>query len=282
VIALAVAVKATAGAALPFMVWIWMRHRRDDACACDEDPRPWFREFLRTAVPSVLVFSAVFTAATMATGIGVGWMTALSGADKIINWLSLPTAVAQLYTVATSWFTGVGLEPVLEITRLFGEAALAVIVVLIVARYRNSVHEAVHGALYAMIAILLLSPQTLPWYYTWPLAVVSGLVLSGRSMSWVAAFSVFMMLIFRPDGSIGMYQWYHVLLCAGCAAVAAVALHREDPLRLRRLWPDAPAPAAADAADGPAAAPHGAAPATADPAVADTAAGEAAGGTRDG
>ena len=27
---LAIAVKATAGIALPFMVWVWMRHLRDD------------------------------------------------------------------------------------------------------------------------------------------------------------------------------------------------------------------------------------------------------------
>ncbi|QDQ99301.1 alpha-(1-_6)-mannopyranosyltransferase A [Tomitella fengzijianii] len=232
VISLAVTVKATAGAALPFMVWIWMRHRREDRERDAEQPR-WFPEFLRTAVPSVLVFAAVFAAATLAAGIGVGWMTALSGANKIINWLSLPTASAQLYTVATSWFTGVGLAPVLEIARLIGEAALVVIVVLVVARFRNSVHEAMHGVLYSMIAVVVLSPATLPWYYTWPLAVASGLVVSGRAMSMVAAFSVFTMLIFRPDGSIGMYQWYHVLLAAGCAAVAAIALHREDPLRLR-------------------------------------------------
>ncbi|WP_182346957.1 alpha-(1-_6)-mannopyranosyltransferase A [Tomitella gaofuii] len=248
VISLAVTVKATAGAALPFMVWIWMRHRRDDDRARGTVPPHWFREFVRTAVPSVLVFAAVFATATVAAGIGVGWMTALSGANKIINWLSLPTATAQLYTVATSWFTGVGLAPALEIARLIGEAALVVIVVLIVARFRHSVHEAMHGVLYSMVAVVVLSPATLPWYYTWPLAVASGLVVSGRAMSAVAAFSVFTMIIFRPDGSIGMYQWYHVLLAAGCAAVAAVALHREDPLRLRRFLkddggaPDTPAP----------------------------------------
>ncbi len=247
VISLAVTVKATAGAALPFMVWIWMRHRRDDARARGDEPGRFPAEFARTAVPAVLTFAVVFGAATLAAGIGVGWMTALSWANRIINWLSLPTAVAQLYTAATSWFTGVPLDPVLAFTRMAGEVALVVIVVLIIARYRHSVHEAMRGVVYTMAAIVLLSPAALPWYYSWPLAIIGAFALSDRALSAVAAFSVFLMLIFRPDGGIGMYQWYHVLLAAACAAVAAASLHKVDPLGVRRLRGAPPRPAGADA-----------------------------------
>lgn len=234
VITLAVTVKATAGAALPFMVWIWMVHRRRDALARGDEPPGRLRELARTAAPSVAVFAAVFTAATLAAGVGLGWLTALSGANKIINWLSLPTAVAQLYTVATSWFTHVALAPVLDLARLISEAALAAIFVIVIVRYRNSVHEAMRGVVYSMIAIVVLSPAALPWYYSWPLAIAAGFALSATTLSVLTAFSVFMMLIFRPDGSIGMYQWYHVLLAAACALVAAKALRTQDPLRLRR------------------------------------------------
>ncbi|MDN5757472.1 MAG: alpha-(1-_6)-mannopyranosyltransferase A [Tomitella sp.] len=252
-VTLAVTVKATSGAALPFMVWIWMNHRRQDAIERGEDPPGWIPTFARAAVPSVLVFAVVFGTATAVAGIGVGWMTALSGANKIINWLSLPTAVAQLYTVATSWFTHLPLEPALEVTRLISEAALVVIVLYLVGKFRGNTHDALRGTLFAMIAIVVLSPAALPWYYTWPLAIAAGFALSDRMLSLVTAFSVFMMLIFRPDGSTGMYQWYHVIFAVACAVVAAKALRQEDPLRLRQWWSGngSVSGAASPAQDGP-------------------------------
>ncbi len=247
-IAVAVAVKATAGAALPFMVWIWMRHLRDDAELRGEEPPNWTRTFLKTAGAGIATFIAIFAAISVIAGVGLGWMTALSGSKKIINWLSLPTAVAQIYTVATSWLTNVQLAPVLEITRLIAAVALVGVVIFVVVRYRNSVHQSMLGVLYAMIAIVLLSPAALPWYYSWPLAIGAGFALSTTTLAVLVGLCTWMMLIFQPDGSIGLYQWHHVLIATACAVVAALSLTREDPLRLRQLLTpkheqSAPAPA---------------------------------------
>jgi alpha-1,6-mannosyltransferase len=41
------------------------------------------------------------------------------------------------------------------------------------------------------------------------------------------------MLVFRPDGSIGLYTVAHVALATFAAVVAAFSLTRVDPLRLR-------------------------------------------------
>lgn len=234
VIALAVSVKATAGAALPFMVWIWMIHRREDAHLAGEDEPVFWRSFLRTAGLGALTFVAVFAAVSAAAGVGLGWMTALQGSNKIINWLSLPTLIAQLYTVATGWLTGVPLAPVLAVTRMVSAIALVTIVVVVVVRFRHSVRQAMFGVLWTMVAIVLLSPAALPWYYSWPLAVAAGFALSTTTLAWLVGLSVWMMLIFKPDGGIGLYQVQYLVLATVVAVVAAKALTAVDPLQVRR------------------------------------------------
>ena len=95
-IAVAVAVKATAGLALPFMVWVWTRDLRQ-----------------RRGYGSVKAFTAATAASALIFVVGVrgavagrrgrpGWLTALAGSVKIINWLTLPTAAANLINVIGS------------------------------------------------------------------------------------------------------------------------------------------------------------------------------------
>ena len=69
----AIAVKATAGISLPFLVWVWMRHLRD---------RRGFRPvpaFLAATAISVVVFAVVFAILSAVAGVGLGWLTALAG-----------------------------------------------------------------------------------------------------------------------------------------------------------------------------------------------------------
>ena len=54
-----------------------------------------FSGFLGFFVP-VLIFGAVFAVLSWLAGVGLGWLTALAGSVKIINWLTLPTAFANM------------------------------------------------------------------------------------------------------------------------------------------------------------------------------------------
>jgi alpha-1,6-mannosyltransferase len=49
--------------------------------------------------------------------------------------------------------------------------------------------------------------------------------------------STWLMLVFQPDGSIGLYTVAHVALATFAAVVAAVSLRTVDPLRLRTPRP---------------------------------------------
>ncbi|MFD5809739.1 alpha-(1-_6)-mannopyranosyltransferase A [Rhodococcus aetherivorans] len=223
------AVKASAGIALPFLVWIWILHERDRARAQGREPAAPIVLFVKTAGAGLLVFAAVFGAASALAGVGIGWLTALSGSSKIINWLSLPTIMAH----AVTWFTPWQLGSILDVTRMLCAVALGVIMVVTWWRFRHTERDAVLGIVITLTAITVLSPAALPWYYSWPLAVAAGFALSTTTLAVLVGLSSWLMLIFNPDGSIGMYNLAHVILAIVISVIAAVSLRTVDPLRLR-------------------------------------------------
>lgn len=224
-IATAVAVKATAGIALPFMVWVWMRRLRDTR---GYRPVPAFA--IATAA-SAAIFGAVFAVLSLLAGVGLGWLTALAGSVKIINWLTLPTAAANLINAIGGLVIPVNFYAVLEVTRIIGIAIIAISLPLLWWRFRHTDRDALTGITLALGVVVLFVPAALPWYYTWPLAVLSTLWQSRAAIALIAGFSTWIMVIFKPDGSHGMYSWIHVLLATGCAVAAWYSLSRapEEP-----------------------------------------------------
>lgn len=220
VIAVAVAVKATAVLALPFMVWMWLRQLRDR-----RGYRPP-RAFAVATAASVLIFVAVFAVLSWLAGVGLGWLTALAGSVKIINWLTLPTAVANLTNAIGGLVLPVNFYAVLDVTRIVGIAIIAVSAPVLWWRFRHDDREALIGIAAVMGVVVLFVPAALPWYYTWPLAVVSVLAQSRWAVALIAGFSTWIMVIFKPDGAHGMYSWLHVALATACAVAAWRSLSR--------------------------------------------------------
>jgi len=218
-IAVAVAVKATAVLALPFMVWVWMRHLSGSR----------LRAFLIASAASVTTFVAVFAVLSAVAGVGLGWLTALAGSVKIINWLTIPTAIANLTNVIGGLFMSVNFYAILDVTRIVGIGIIGVSLPLLWWRFRHTDREALQGIAWAMLVVVLFVPAALPWYYTWPLAVVSALAQSRPSIALIAGFSTWIMVIFKPDGAHGMYSWLHLLLATACAVAAWDSLRRERP-----------------------------------------------------
>jgi alpha-1,6-mannosyltransferase len=219
-IAVGVAVKATAGIALPFMIWVWMRH------LCERRGYRPLRAFAAAAGTSVLIFVAVFAVLSGVAGVGLGWLTALAGSVKIINWLSLPTAAANLIHAIGGLFFSVSFYAVLQVTRVVGIAIVAVALPLLWWRFRHDDRQALTGIAWVMLVVLLFAPAALPWYYSWPLAVLAPLAQSRRAVAAIAAFSTWIMIIFKPDGAHGMYSWPHVLLATAVALFAWRTLNR--------------------------------------------------------
>ncbi|MFE1595222.1 alpha-(1-_6)-mannopyranosyltransferase A [Nocardia sp. NPDC058705] len=252
VVAIGVAIKATAGVALPFLVWIWILHEKErraaerrgtadsetgppedqkhpDAARPSADmPHPLF-VFAKIAGIGIGVFALVFGAASAIAGVGFGWVTALQGSNKIIQWLSLPTILAHMVT----WVTPLDFFSVLWVTRKLCQVALVLLLVATWWRFRHSEREAVMGIIIAFAAIVVLSPAALPWYYSWPLALAAAFALSTRTLMWLVGLCTWLMLMFYPDGPNGLYNFWHVALAMFAAVVAALSLRTVDPLHLR-------------------------------------------------
>ena len=220
VLTVAIAVKATAGIALPFLVWVWMRHLRE---------RRGYRAvqaFLAATAFSLLIFVVVFGVLSTVAGVGLGWLTALAGSVKIINWLAVPTAAADLIHALGSPFFSVDFYAVLRVTRFIGIVIIAVSLPLLWWRFRRDDRAVLTGIAYSMLIVVLFVPAALPWYYSWPLAVAAPLAQSRRAIAAIAGLSTWVMVIFKPDGSHGMYSWLHFSLATACALVAWYSLYR--------------------------------------------------------
>ena len=89
-VTLAMAVKASAGLALPFLVLVW---------AAQMTGSRWVR-IAKAAAAGIAVFVVVFGACTLLAGVDLGWLPALSAPSMIVNWMSIPTAIGQI----VGWF----------------------------------------------------------------------------------------------------------------------------------------------------------------------------------
>ncbi len=225
VLTVAIAVKATAGISLPFLVWVWMRHLRDR-----RGYRP-AQAFLAATATALAIFAVVFGALSAVAGVGLGWLAALAGSVKIINWLTVPTAAANLIHALGSGFFAIDFYALLRTTRLIGIAIIAVSLPLLWWRFRRDDRAALTGIAWSMLIVVLFVPAALPWYYSWPLAAAAALAQSRSAIAAIAGFSTWVMVIFKPDGSHGMYSWLHVSIATTCALLAWYSLHRAPDSR---------------------------------------------------
>ncbi len=220
VVAVAAAVKATAGIALPFLVWVWTRALRDR-----RGYRP-LAAFAAATAASMLIFVAVFAVLSAVAGVGLGWLSALAGSVKIINWLTVPTAAANLVHAIGGLLVPVNFYAVLQTTRIIGIAIIAISLPILWWRFRSDDRAALTGVAWAMLVVVLFVPAALPWYYSWPLAAAAPLAQSRKALAGIAGFSTWIMVIFKPDGAHGMYSWPHVMLATACAVIAWYTLYR--------------------------------------------------------
>jgi alpha-1,6-mannosyltransferase len=164
-------------------------------------------------------------------GVGLGWLTALAGSVKIINWLTVPTAAANVIHFLFNGFVPVNFYATLRVTRYIGIAIIAVSLPLLWWRFRRDDRAALTGMAWSMLIVVLFVPAALPWYYSWPLAVASPLAQSRRAIAIIAGLSTWAMLIFKPDGSHGMYSWLHFSMATVSALVAWYTLSRAPEAR---------------------------------------------------
>jgi len=216
----AMAVKASAGIALPFLVWIWAAHLLGDRRV----------RLFRAGAGSVAVFASVFTAITMLSGVGLGWIPALNAPSLIVNWMSLPTAAGQLTHALTVPFGHFDDGPFIMVCRLLGSAVFVAIFARQWWLARDGAAVAVGRAALVLLWAALLAPATLPWYLTWSLVLGAVLPWPRRSLAWAVAASAWLVLCTYPTGQSAFNNWPYQLGVVAVSLVAGAAFLRHDTL----------------------------------------------------
>jgi alpha-1,6-mannosyltransferase len=108
---------------------------------------------------------------------------------------------------------------VIPAARIVGWALLAGILGWLWWRSREGGPKAIAGAAWALLATVLLSAVTMPWYFTWPLVLAAGFAV--RPAIVVGA-SVWLVIINYPNGDTGLYNWWWVLLTAAVGVSVGV------------------------------------------------------------
>jgi alpha-1,6-mannosyltransferase len=238
----AMAIKASAGLALPFLVLVWAAHLTGSRTT----------RIVKAGAAGLAVFLVVFTAATLAARVGLGWLPALSAPSMIVNWLSLPTGVGELAHTTVGLVADVPKQPFINVARVLGGLLLLAIACRQWWAARDGGPDAVRRAGIVLVAAALLSPAMLPWYISWGMALLAAAAWTERGLAWAVFGSLWLMTAYYPSGEDALYNWPYLIACALVWGLAAVSLLRPDPLRLRPAAPS-PEPAAPAAAPGDAA-----------------------------
>lgn len=222
VLTLAVAVKATAAVALPFLVWVWAGHLKSTR----------WRNFTRACAFSVGIFVVTFAAATIVSGVDLGWIGALDAPTAIVNWLSIPTGAGEILHGLVGIFADLPKVWFVTAMRIVGGGLLLWILVRQWWLARDGGPDAVRRAAIALFAFAVLSPATLPWYLVWGFVLAAALRWERRQLAVLVTFAVFLVLTYTPAGDDLLYDWLFMALAAGVSILAGLSLLRRDPLNL--------------------------------------------------
>jgi alpha-1,6-mannosyltransferase len=231
----AMAVKASAGVALPFLVLVWAAHMTGT--------RPV--RIAKAAAAGVGVFVVVFAAITFAARVNLGWLPALSAPSMIVNWMSIPTGVGEFVHWLLEFPFDLPKQPFINVARVLGGILLLYIAVKQWWAARDGGPDAIRRAGIVLLAAAVLSPATLPWYVSWGMAFLAAAPWSPRALSWLVFFSLSLMVTYYPNGEDALYNLPYLAVCFALAALAAVSLRRVDPLGLTLRSP-APTPSRAE------------------------------------
>jgi alpha-1,6-mannosyltransferase len=222
-VTLAMAVKATAGVALPFLMWVWAARLEGTAK----------RRFVRATAAVIGIVIVVFGACMAVAGVNFGWIGALHAPTMIVNWTNLPTGVGEVLHVIVGLFGNLPEQPFVNMFRFLGIAGLVVFFLVQWWKSRDGGTAAVRRMGITLLVVAVLAPPTLPWYLTWGLVIMAATPWRRGWLAFSAGFAVLILLVYYPNGEGAMGSWPHMVWVILAAILAGVSMLKYDPLGLR-------------------------------------------------
>lgn len=233
-VAIAMALKATAALILPFMVWIVVNHQAQLG-------KNRLSAFLIAAIIGALETVGILAVITWASGASWGWIAALTGNSKVINPLSFPSFVAGIVGEAGR----IGNEQYdfnsfLSTARSTSLVVIACGFVFCWWYFRN---RPVTGAMWAYLITFTFNSVTLPWYYASVLPLAAIMTTSDTFKRLATTGSVVVTLAFTGSGNHQLYNPLWMTLTVICGWIAAQWLWPPSPKVKATTSPKTPSPA---------------------------------------
>ncbi|MDQ2848182.1 MAG: polyprenol phosphomannose-dependent alpha 1,6 mannosyltransferase MptB [Actinomycetota bacterium] len=241
IITLAVAIKATAAMALPFLV-IALALRRSTA----------WRDLLRRAIAVAAVGLVVFAAISWAAGDGFGWLAGLGAPGMVRSFLSVSTSLG-IGAGQIGRVLGLGdhSDAAISVMQPLGTVAGALLAVGVMWLTWRRRLEPVAGLGLAFGAFVLLGPVIQPWYLLWAVLPLAASTANSRFRTGAVWFTAAYSLLIMPNG--GTIPPFTIIaavtIAAIVAAIAAFLLWRHglpvaDPGNAApaRSWPGSDKP----------------------------------------
>ncbi|WP_431948257.1 polyprenol phosphomannose-dependent alpha 1,6 mannosyltransferase MptB [Micromonospora marina] len=138
---------------------------------------------------------AALAAVTVASGLGLGFVSGLEQGGLVVAWTSPPTAVGQTVGYLLAPF-GVHVDA-LPVTRAIGMVVLIAVLIWLWFRSFRRGEPFWHAGL-ALTATIALSPLFHPWYWLWPLAVLAA---TAHRTLWFSIVTVVSSFLVLADGT---------------------------------------------------------------------------------
>ncbi|HEY2195303.1 MAG TPA: polyprenol phosphomannose-dependent alpha 1,6 mannosyltransferase MptB [Actinomycetospora sp.] len=166
---------------------------------------------------------AVVIAVSVLSGLGFGWIAALSVPNLLRSWLSITTDLGVLGgQIGIALGLGDHTDAVLSLTRSAGLGVAALVCALLVlAVLRGRLHP-VAGVAYGFGAVFLAGPVLHPWYLLWLMVPLAASVTAPRIRGAAVAICAAVALLVPPTGNDFTFRAYQLPMAIFAALAVAV------------------------------------------------------------
>lgn len=204
----AVAMKATAIFAAPFIVWLMLHRYAPKGSTAVRTAVVFFCSGFIAAVEIIASVALI----TWASGTSWGWLSQVSGNSKVINPLAGPTLAADIIVPAVHIFDpDASYNAILGVLRTIAMVCMLIGLVIVWWLSRHTARDAIMGTAAAYQVAFVFNSVTLPWYY----ASIFTLMGTFRPPLWLLKFTsgvaLFISLSFSGDGNHQLYNWFWVI-----------------------------------------------------------------------
>ena len=204
----AVAMKATAVIAAPFIVWMMLHHYAPKGSS------KWrsLSVFVLSGLIALVEIIAAVALITWISGTSWGWLSQVSGNSKVINPLAGPTLATDVIFPAVQIFMpDASYNAILAVLRSIAMVCMLIGLVAVWWLCRKDDRDAVMGTAAAYQVAFVFNAVTLPWYY----ASIFTLMGTFRPPLWLIKFAsgvaLFIGVSFSGDGNHQLYNWFWVI-----------------------------------------------------------------------